>query len=197
MELKKVTGVLVMAGLAFSVFNLPKNSTVPESKALASVKESPVLKSLIEASNSDGQLRLTGESEQKGGEVRYRFNVVDNQKNVKYLLFETTVEKDRSFTIPFNSWSSDNKHLFIETKSLEGRDYYVFNTDAGEFQDGLKYLDVGDYWNKSKNSDLIREVSGWAGPDQLMVYTIRPDGSDGLAYWFIVSVRKFLQVREF
>ncbi len=72
----------------------------------------------------------------------------------------------------------------------------MFKADGSSFDDGLKYLDVQQYWVSSKNAEVIERVSGWAGADLLVTYATNPDGSDSFAYWYVISSRRFMHVRE-
>ncbi len=197
MKIKYLIGVLIVAGLVFTVMNIPKKNIVLRAEEATITPEVSSITKLIEASNSDGQYRLVGSSELIKGSVHYSFRVEDAAENSSLLLFETKAADDETYSIPFNSWSSDNKYLFLQLNNSKGKNYYVFKADASLFADGLKYLDVGDYWSQGEREDVIKEVSGWAGPDLLMVYTTKPDGTGSSAYWFMVSSRKFMQVREF
>jgi hypothetical protein len=160
--------------------------------------EVSVYESLTEATNSEGNLKLTGTSRRSvEGRVAYAFKVVDDQKKTEVPLYETIADPGSTISIPRNSWSPDYKQVFIKTTSPEGENYYLFRANGESYGNGEKYIVIGNYWEKSKIEGSIKEISGWAGDDLLMTYTVNKDGSRGLAYWFVTSSRKFMQVREF
>jgi len=185
----------LVAGIISLYLYSVKRSQKPSFSVVVEATESSPTR-LEEATNSDGSLRLVGERNVMGERASYSFKVLDSQNNSSLLLFDTVADPGQTFTIPFNSWSSDNKHLFIQKNDLNGKDYYVFKADGSLFSDEKKYLEVGEYWKLSKNMDVIDHVSGWAGGDLLVSYTTRPDGTGSSAYWFVVGSRKFMQVRE-
>ncbi|EKD42956.1 MAG: hypothetical protein ACD_72C00522G0001, partial [uncultured bacterium] len=157
---KKVVGLaLVVTLTAFYLYSAKINQKPNPSVVVEATEVSPTR--LDEATNSDGSLKLVGERVITGERARYSFKIFDSQKNSSLLLFDTVADPGQTFVIPFNSWSSDNKYLFIQKNDLNGKDYYVFKADGGLFDDGKKFLEVGEYWKQSKNMDVIDHVSGW------------------------------------
>lgn len=128
------------------------------------------------------------------GKNTYSFHVINLETKEDQLLFEQTVSSPASYTAPFNSFSPDDLQLFIQITENNEPNYFVFNRDGSSFKDGQKYLNVRDYWNQGKGKYVMKEVSGWAGKDLLMVLTSKEDGSSGPSYWFVVSSRKFMQL---
>lgn len=198
MKIKSVVAVVMVVGVTAVALNLLRqdNNYDVGTRALEE-KEEPSLTELSEASNGDGSLKLVGIGRAVEGETKYSFRVVDSQKKNSFLLYETVADPGKTFSIPFNSWSSDNKHVFLRTNYQNSKNYFVFKADGSSFDEGSQYLDVGKYWTESKNQQIIDNVSGWAGADLLVVYTTNPDGTGSSAYWFVVGSRKFMQVREF
>ncbi len=192
----KTIGLVIIVLLALAVMRSPGKVKTDQRVEAKDVKEVSSLIKLTEASNLDGSKRLVGTSELKEGKVKYVFTVIDSTKKEKIILFETYVDRQSSLTIPFNSWSNDDKYVFIQANSPEGKNYHVFKADGSSFNDGLKYLDVQQYWVSSKNTKVIDRVSGWAGADLLVTYATNSDGSDSFAYWFVISSRRFMNVRE-
>lgn len=196
MKAIRLVGVIVVLIVAIVVFKGSKTGNVDDRAKAMEVKEVSSLTKLNEATNSDGSKRLAGTSEITDVGVKYKFVTSDEKKNEKTLLFESLLNKESSVVIPYNSWSSDEKHVFLEAKTGPGKNYYVFNADGSNFKDGIKFLDVMDYWEKSGIDKRVDHVSGWAGPGLLVVYTTNLDGSDSFAYWFVVDTRRFMNVRE-
>lgn len=197
MMIKKIlSGVLIIVLVVLVLKWTNREEPSEDQSQPKEIKQISTTSSIPSATNLDGSLELSGLAEKKENEVNYSFYVVNTQSNMKKLLFETTTGLDRAFSIPRNSWSSDNKYFFIEKNTSEGQNYYVFKSDGSVFADEKEYLDVNEYWNKKGSSQTIKDVSGWAGPDLLMVYTSNADGTDGSKYWFVVSSRKFSQISE-
>lgn len=150
---------------------------------------------LKEATNSVGNLVLAGSKVSSGGaEVRYDFRVIDKDSGTAKELFSQTVNNDTAISIPFNSWSPDNKQIFLKVADPKGTDYWVLKVDGSNYADGERYLSVMNYWNKAERTYKVRIVSGWAGDGLLQVYTLKGDGSEGPLYWFLTGSKTFEQL---
>lgn len=197
--MKKWFYVLLVLGVGMVLFGL--NKRVPEADVRVSANVDPEMNSispLSEATNSDGSFRLEGESQRaREGRTSYSFRVVEVDKKVSLPIYSTVADPGSTMSIPRNSWSPDNKQIYLMAKSPGGDDYLVFRTDGSNYGDGEKYISLLEHWNKSERDENIIEVSGWAGDDLLMVYTQKRDGTTGSAYSFVTSTRRFSRVREF
>lgn len=198
--MKKIIWLIVLlilgVGLMTIVMNQKTNrdlDTRAEKKA-----ELPEEMGLAEATNSEGNLKLVGVSRKAAeGRIAYEFKIVDALKKTETPIYKTVADPENKMEIPRNSWSPDYKQVYVKTSSPEEENYYVFRANGENYNDGSKYLAVGDYWREAKMKPVIRKVTGWAGNDLLMVYTLNEDGAEGPAYWFVTSTRKFMEVREF
>lgn len=146
--------------------------------------------------SGDGRMLLAMKSQKVSDGENYSFRALDTSTNTEAEIFQKTVGSGVTLAIPFNSWSPDNKQLFVQENNPDGEDYFVFKADGSSFRDGAKFLDVGSYWNKAKYNYQIKTVSGWAAPDLLVVYVTKNDGTDGPSFWFVVSSRQFLPLRQ-
>ncbi|SRR5258708_134119 len=151
-------------------------------------------KQLAPADTGDGKFKVVGTSRQlANGSTSYSFQVVDLKKNAYIPLYGATAPSGTTMQIPGNSWSPDDKQLFLETNTAQGSDFLVFKFDGTAYSDGQKYLRVSDYW---KNSTLkIKTITGWAGFVELTAFTTAADGSRGPSFWFVTSTRKFVQLQ--
>ena len=191
---------MVILGLGVGLMvQLVKMKASRDLDTRAKQKEAPLeVVGTTEATNSEGNLKLVGVSRKVAeGQTSYEFKIVDAQKKTETPIYRTVADPGSEMEIPRNSWSPDYKQVFVKTNSPEGENYYVFRVNGENYSDGKKYLAVGDYWREAKMKSKIRAITGWAGNDLLMVYTLNEDGLEGPAYWFETSTRKFMQVREF
>ena len=147
-----------------------------------------------EVRSGDGKARLIRVvKEATGGEVNYSLKVISG--GTERELFSKVVGPGASVDIPLNSWSPDNKQFFLQENDGQAMHYLVYREDGGKYRDGQEYLNINEDWLKSKNNYTIKEVTGWEGNDLLRVNTSNADGSRGPSFWFVISTRKFLQLR--
>lgn len=172
------------------VFLVVSVSTVIIGQRLAQtnqiVAEEPISR-IAEVKSGDGSVKLVSVIEEIDRQTtKYSLSVWRGNKKMGEL-WQTTMSEEK-LTLPFNSWSPDNKQLFIRV----GQDYYVFKADGKNFGNGKLYLKVAEAWAETKNANSIDHVSGWAGDDLLVVYTNRPGGEMGSKYWFVTTTAKFM-----
>ncbi len=187
--------ILVILVLTFGLKFSGRSQSVIIKQIFATPTPTPFPDKTITMDSGDGKVALTQTIKtQVGGNTNNLFTVTDKSNNNQTSLYEKTESYPNTLTIPANSWSSDNKQLFLIEKGTETH-YYVFKADNTNYSGDQKFLDIGSYWAKSKINYTIRNVTGWASGDLLYIYTSKADGSNGPQYWFVVSSRKFLQLR--
>lgn len=197
MNIKRIfflTVLFLIAGLIS--LNFKSGITTEVQKTISVVKESQAAVPEETVVNDAGQnkFNLTMLKHKNQDETTtYSFHVINLETKVDFSLYEEQVGMGTSFETPFNSWSPDDKQLFIQRNSGGESNYYVFNADGSSFKDGQKFLNVKDYWSE-KNKFRIKTITGWAAKDLLVVKTLTDDGRDGPSYWFVISSRKFMQL---
>lgn len=126
------------------------------------------------------------------GSSDYVFYVADNSG--QRLLFTKPVGPAGSLTLPPNSWSPDNKYLFL-VETLDGSTLYlVFKASGEKFADGQAYLEVSSLFAKNKTGYQIKDVTGWDSSNLMHVLTVTEQKANGPKYWFDVDSRVFLQL---
>ncbi len=150
----------------------------------------------LQVHSGDGKARLTGTSKLLAdATTSYTFSV-SGEKIDPRILFSKTLAAGGKIEVPANSWSPDNKQLFVAEKVNGTTNYLVYKADGSKYKNGDDYLDVLGFWIKSKYKFSIRTVTGWAGNDLLEFLTTKEDGTDGPSFWFVTSSRNFLQLRQ-
>lgn len=149
----------------------------------------------IEVHSGDGKTKLIQTSSRLAdASTSYTFKVTDGTSDSPRVLFSKKLASGETAEIPANSWSPDNKQLFIKENSGGTTNYFVYKANGSKYKNGDDYLDVSSLWQKSKNRYSIKMATGWAGNDLLELRTIKEGGTDGPSFWFVTSSRGFLQL---
>lgn len=125
------------------------------------------------------------------GTLTHVFTTTDGDGGNKYDVYTATVPVAEEMSIPFNTWSPDDKYLFV---LKHDGDALVFRATGEEIVEGQLYLDVGDLFSASNKKDAYHETTGWASPTLLIVNTVREDGTKGSSYWFEVPSKAIIQL---
>lgn len=162
-------------------------SEIPET---SSIKETKVV-----VISPDGKYTLTMDTKEVGS---------DNIEQKFYISSDTMVEivelntddllKGGIITIPFNTFSPDNKFIFLMQTVSEKAEYFVLRTD-GEKILGDKYaFRLIEPFNKRYPDLKVTDVTGWGGLNLIVVNTDQIEGGTGPSFWFDLSNFSFIRL---
>lgn len=181
--------ILAFAGVLF-LANSEKltSSNPPNAVLMKPIAPTPAIKN-TEVHSADGEMNLIMQTQkQEDGSAIYSFFTSDIFGKNKKILFEKTVNAGVSMEIPKNSWSPDNKYVFLREDEPSSFSIFVFKASGENFADGQQYLDVSSLFTQHKVKYLLSDVTGWDSPTLLHVVTSGP------SYWFDITTRAFLQL---
>lgn len=160
----------------------PAPTTIPEQETVVSQTSSDGTKKLIMKTVSDKNTTKT-----------YVFFTSDGTGENSQMIFKKTLDAEKSMTIPFNTWSPDNKYFFLQEEGEENS-VLVFNSSGEPFANQEKYLDVTDLFRKSGNKNNFKEATGWASENLIVFTTTTQEGIVGPSYWFEVPSKAIIQL---
>lgn len=167
-------------------------------KLTSSDQQSPILIKPIaptptvkntEVHSADGEMNLIMQTQKQSDDsTTYSFFTSDITGNNKKVIFEKTVGAGVSMEMLQNSWSPDNKYVFLRENKPDSFNIFVFKASGENFADGQQYLDVISLFIQHKVRYLLSDVTGWDSPTLLHVVTSGP------SYWFDITTGAFLQL---
>lgn len=129
--------------------------------------------------SSDGTYELTMKTKNnKDKTITYLFTVVLKSDNTSQIIFNQTVSAETTFSIPFNTFSPNNKYLFIKQTENSKTHYLVFNSSDKDFADNQTSIDITPLFEKQKPDLVLNNVTGWASETLIIVQTSGP------SFWF-------------
>lgn len=187
-------GLVAVVGVSLGLWKLNKENTVP---ALLPETVIPEIEKKTEIHSSDGVMNLIASSKRlDDGTSNYVFRVVKRSDNTASDLFSKGVGSGVTMEIPFNSWSPDNKQVFVIERDGSVTKYFVYRVDGSSYKNGELFLEVSSLWSESLNKYIMRDITGWEGNDLLGIRTTSDDGTAGPRYWFVISSRSFMVTRR-
>lgn len=169
--------------LSFATSDSPTISTAPKV---------PVT-SLQSVHSPDGTLKLVLKTQTlPNGQTIYTVTASDVNGGSRRMVYETTMPEGSQILLPPNSWSPDNKFLFLKVHFPQGLSAFVFQADTSAFSDGSKYIDVLTLFHTQFPDAILRDVTGWDDPSLLHVMTYTADKTIGTSYWFDIWSRGFI-----
>lgn len=164
-------------------------------KSEEDVEEVVVSPKISDVHSGDGKKKLIMKAQvNKDGTTSYTFTSADIGGTVVHPVYTKTVAKDTVMSIPANSWTPDNKLLFIQENGPSGVNYYVFHGDGTPFADGSLYIDVRPVFEARETGYALRTATGWASETLLIIYTSKEDGTSGPHYWLEIPSKAVMQL---
>lgn len=145
--------------------------------------------------SSDGKkmVRLKG-IQNSDGSTDYTISVTDGEGNSEQVLFREAAAAGERITIPFNTWSPDDKYFFIQEQTGTGKKVLVFKASGEAFSDQQFYLNATDIFANRKTGYTFDEATGWASNSLLLINTVADDDTKGPSYWFEVPSRAVIRL---
>lgn len=163
---------------AFLIFTLQKNLN-PNSPEV-SIKiptfvqaESPELTQ----GSPDGKELLTLKKEPNKEVTTYTFTTL------KGAYYSMTIPSNSLVSLPFNTWSPDDKYFFFKNDSK----FFVI-TPKGES------IDVNEKFVAKYPNLTLTDATGWASNNLLVLNSNKEDGSKNPSIWFEVTSGAFIQL---
>ncbi|PIZ61999.1 hypothetical protein COY16_05445 [Candidatus Roizmanbacteria bacterium CG_4_10_14_0_2_um_filter_39_13] len=191
--------ILLIVGIAWISLSQKQYST--DTRAYADVPDSstpiPSLtvpqEIVTEVMDSpDGAQSLSMERQENGNDFKYSFHILD--EGLREFLYTKELSSSRNMTIPYNTWSPDNKYFFLKESGLVQDEYYVFHATGENFPNLSQYINVQELFNEKIDGYEITEVTGWADPVLLIVNTQEEDGDSKVSFWLDVRSQSFIKL---
>jgi hypothetical protein len=124
----------------------------------------------------------------------YDFSTADVTGANEQHILTKTLNAGESISIPFNTWSPDDKYFFIQQDNGGSKAVFVFQSTGAQFADGLVGLDATDLFVKANTGNSFDEATGWASESLIIINTKKQDGAKGSSYWFEIPSKAIIQL---
>lgn len=99
-----------------------------------------------------------------------------------------------SLSIPFNTWSPDDKYVFITLASGSATQALAMRADGQPLGDASPYTNVATVFAANGPDSTYQETTGWASDNLLIINTKTPSGSKGPSYWLELPDNSLIQL---
>jgi hypothetical protein len=175
-----VIAVLVGANVYINRKGLTVSQTslAPQTKTVIPPVEASDIKSV---DSPDGKKTLSMRITKNQSGVTYAFSVSGKE------IFAKTVDPTVSFSIPLNSWSPDNKYVFLKETAATGVKFFVLSASDDSSSQNDQTANITDLFAKKYPDLKIKDVTGWGGINLVIV------NSDS-SFWFEMPTHSFIQL---
>lgn len=143
----------------------------------------------------DGSHSLTVKEEKKAkNTVAYTFSVSTQNSSSQKTIFTRTLEEGSSFSVPQNTFSPDDKYIFLKETAKDKINYIVLTSSGDPITKDSQTITFSDLFAVKLPDYKITDVTGWAAPDLIIINTDKLDGSTGPSFWFEVPTQSFIRL---
>lgn len=148
-----------------------------------------------EVHSADGTMKISLEKKANSKFLaNYKLTASDISGAKEAVILSTTLSENKEIQIPRNSWSPDNKYLFLKENEGGKLSFFVFKATKELFPDGKEFIDVVPLFDGKKYELKLSEITGWDSNTLLHVFTQKLDGTKGPSFWFDVDNNSFYQL---
>ncbi len=149
---------------------------------------------LTTAESPDGKIMLTMKEEKGSGTVTYTFLISSQSDGIQKEIFTKTVPTGTGLSIPHNSFSPDNKYLFLKETASGQTSYLVLSAAGAPVAQNAQTFDISSLFTDKHSDYKITDVTGWGGVNLIVFNTDKSDGGQGPSFWFEVPSGAFIQL---
>lgn len=175
-------GALVVVDISL---NKVKNTSVPTPQ-----NEIPPVDAsqLTSVDAPDGKLALSMKTSKKSGETTYSFSVGGRE------IYAKTVDSSISFSIPLNTFSPDDKYVFLKETGNTGSSFFVLTVAEDSSNQDEQTANITNLFVAKYPNLKIQDATGWGGVDLVVFNTLNSDGSRGPSFWFEMPSHAIIQL---
>ena len=151
----------------------------------------PALKN--EVHSPDGTMKIIMQTQKKiDGLTAYSFSVAEISGKNQKLIFAKTVDQNITISIPQNSFSPDNKYIFLEEYMGTSKTALIFKASGEAFAKEEQYLNITSLLTQSKPEYFFKKATGWASPTLVQIFISKDASSHPSSYWFVPETKAFI-----
>ena len=147
----------------------------------------------VTVGSPDGKSNLTMKTEKGEAQDIYTF-FIQEKDGVESEIYKKNVPAGTAISIPFNTFSPDNKYLLLKEASSASVIYFVVSTNGKPFSEDLPVAEITTPFLLKYEKYNITDVTGWGGLNLVVINTDKKAGGTGPSFWFDVSSRSFIQL---
>lgn len=188
-------GILALVGALIAVNFYIRKSPVVENtlkaipQTFADIKPGPKTSTILAP---NGKMTLIVKEERgKNGESIDTFSTKkDTGETVE--IYTEVLSEGVSISVPLNTFSPDNKYIFLKRTTQSGDTFFVLKTDGTLFKNNEKTIDFVSLFNQKYPETKASDVTGWGGMTLIVVNVNKPDGRVEHSYWYDVTSNSFI-----
>ena len=185
---------LVITGLIFiGAYRIGKPKTGTTSFAAENSPPPTDKNSKVDISAPDGKYTFSVENKiLDNGNLTQTFSMTNEADKTTAVIYTKESAKENVITVPYNSFSPDDKYIFLEYPSGGKLIHIVLRTDGLDIKTDNKFVEIESSFSQKNPDYKITEVTGWGGINLIVFNTNNKDGELGPSWWYDVTSFSFI-----
>jgi hypothetical protein len=101
-------------------------------------------------------------------------------------IYTASASAKASMSIPFNTWSPDDKFVFVNRTDNAGTSAIIMRADGAPLTSSSQTFDAKALFDARNTGNNYQEATGWASETLVIINTVRESGDKGPSYWLEV-----------
>lgn len=160
---------------------------------LAAPVATPTPSQITTVSSPDGQISANLKQEKSSGQITYTV-FISGQDGSQNTIFSKTYDSGTILSVPANTFSPDNRHLFLKEAGPNGTSYIVLSADGSAITKDNQTLEIAGLFSQEEPNYKITDVTGWAAPTLIIVNSDKKEGGVGPSFWFEIPTQSFIRL---
>jgi hypothetical protein len=123
----------------------------------------------------------------------YVFTTSNPDGTSQQTIYSATYTGD-SMAIPFNTWSPDNKYVFITHNNPSGKEAIILKANGEAITEQESSINATKLFTTKITDNLYDEATGWASETLLLINTKTVEGKKSTSYWFEVPTKAIISL---
>ena len=189
-------GLFLAAGLVFGgSLKLKKEIPIKTNLSYDVKAEIPLKDEKVDFISPDGKAILTVKrGREVNGIITQTFYISTEKDENPVKFFEKESSPESLISVPDNTFSPDNKYIFLKYDELGTIRYIVLRTDGEDIKKDGKTVEIVGLFNEKYQDFVITDVTGWGSYSLIVVNTDTLDGKTGPSWWFDLSNFSFIRL---
>lgn len=184
--------LLVATAVTVVVLRSGKSQVPQPSLALAFTEATPNPSMVTTIVSPDSKATLTMREKNTNGEKELTFSV--KKDGVEKEVFSKILSAGSVVSIPYNTFSPDDKYIFLKEVVQDNATYLVFATSGFPIAEDAQYFEIVGKFAEKEPDFKITDVTGWGGSTLIIINTDKNEGGIGPSFWFDVPSQSFIRL---
>ncbi len=124
----------------------------------------------------------------------FTYSTSDADGSNQRTIYTNSSGASATMSIPFNTWSPDDKYVFLAKNSFSGNEAVVLRADGQQITETDANFNVRTIFDAKNTGNVYDETTGWASETLLIINTTLQDGTKGPSYWLEIPSKAIIQL---